>query len=147
MTGVQTCALPICPIDAAEENAYFYKCPGKSDQVYSTYGGAMYMAPAKPEDGAQLLGIHSGAQNDEKNSWWAMRMSDAHVQTVLAWANGGAVEDPPVDGGDEEEETETTETDKPDCTCEETDTTDAGGGGDEAEEEEGGGDIADQPKP
>ena len=101
-----------CTIDANEQNAYFYRCPGDGKTLASMLGSPFIAKGAKEGDAAQLLGIHITAQDDKQNSWWAMKLTDAHTQTILSWANGGEV--PPVEP--EVTDTGTTGT-TPACTC------------------------------
>ena len=109
-----------CTIDANEANAYFYRCPGKGSTVATMLGSSFFIKGAKEGDPGQLLGLHTGAQDDKQNSWWAMKLNDAHTQTIISWASGGEV-------APEEETKETEETEEvAECTCDQgTDTTDA----------------------
>jgi V8-like Glu-specific endopeptidase len=104
-----------CKIDASEENAWFYRCPGKGNTLYSMLGAPFFAKGKTEADGAQLLGIHISSQNDNKDSWWAIKLTQAHTETILGWANGGDA--PPEEVGEEETEEGTGET--AECTCEE----------------------------
>lgn len=114
-----------CNIDANEQNAYFYHCPGDGKTVFSMMGAPFFAKGAKPGDAGQLLGIHVSSQDDKQNSWWAMKLSDAHTQTILSWANGGEVQPDQPDTTDKTDTTTDQGTgDNPPCTC-----TDQGNGG------------------
>ncbi|MGH6856044.1 MAG: trypsin-like serine peptidase, partial [Aestuariivirga sp.] len=57
-----------CTIDANEENAYFYRCPGKGATVVTMLGAPFFIKGPKEGDAGQLLGIHTGSQDDKQNS-------------------------------------------------------------------------------
>ncbi len=107
-----------CAIDANQEHAYFYRCPGKGATVV-TMLGAPFFKKGKEGEGGQLLGIHTGSQDEQQNSWWAMKLNAAHTETILSWANGGEVaEEEEEEVSEEETEEEETE-EVAECTCEE----------------------------
>ncbi|MBI2717714.1 MAG: trypsin-like serine protease [Rhizobiales bacterium] len=103
-----------CSIDTSQENAYFYRCPGDGKTLVSMLGAPFFIKGAKEGDPGQLLGIHISSQDDKLESWWAMRLSETHTQTILSWANGGAAPPPdqPTDTG-----TDQGTGDNPQCTC------------------------------
>ncbi len=129
-----------CNIDGADDNAIFYKCPGDPKAVAAMLGSPIWFK-GKADDSWQIVGIHVTAQNDKMESWWAARLSKAHTETLIAWANSAdkkdtgtedqgtedQVTDDQTDTGtdeqvaEDEEETGTeqvTDT-KPTCTCDE----------------------------
>lgn len=114
-----------CTIDANQEHAYFYRCPGKGPTIITMVGSPAFIKGAKEGDPGQLIGIHTSSQDDKQNSWWAMKLNAAHTETILSWANGGEVaeEEPEEEEVAETEETEeTTEVvadETAECTCEE----------------------------
>lgn len=116
-----------CGVDAAEENAYFYRCPGEGKSLATMLGSPVWIK-GKADDAWQIVGIHVTSQDDKKNSWWAQRLTAAHTETILGWANSGTTtEEPPVDDEEdqvsEEEDgggtTEVSDGNGADCTCDE----------------------------
>ena len=128
-----------CAIDAAEENAIFYRCPGDA-KALSTMLGAPMWYKGKEDNEWQILGIHVTSQNDKQDSFWAARLNRAHTETIIAWAKSadnkdtGTEETDTEDTGtddqnaDDESDDEATDEDtgngddqvvdkKPDCTC------------------------------
>jgi V8-like Glu-specific endopeptidase len=143
MTGYPFAAVPAqtmwetrCNIDGADDNAIFYRCPGEPKAVAAMLGSPIWFK-GKTDDSWQIVGIHVTAQNDKMESWWAARLSKAHTETILAWANsadkkdtGTETEDEGTDDQvtdnqtDDTEDEEDTGTDqvtdtKPTCTCDE----------------------------
>ncbi|HUR42707.1 MAG TPA: hypothetical protein VMZ01_01275 [Aestuariivirga sp.] len=114
-----------CSIDADEANAYFYRCPGQGSTVATMLGGPFFLKGAKEGDAGQLLGLHTGPQDEKQNSWWAMKLNDTHTQTLISWANGGEVPPEP----EVTDETDEVADDTPACTC------DQGAGSTDGEEE------------
>ncbi len=108
-----------CNIDGADDNAIFYKCPGEPKAVAAMLGSPIWFK-GKADDSWQIVGIHVTAQNDKMESWWAARLSKAHTETILAWANDAGKKDT----GTEEEGTDDQVTDNQ--TDEETGTEDTG---------------------
>ena len=109
-----------CVIDANEENAYFYRCPGQGTTVITLLGAPLFKKGPKEGEAGQLLGIHTSSQDDKQNSWWAMKLNAAHTETILSWANGGEVAEEEPEEEVSEEETEEQETEEvAECTCEE----------------------------
>ena len=146
MTGYPFAVVPAqtmwetkCAVDGADANAIFYRCPGDGKAVAAMLGSPVWFN-GKTDDSWQIVGLHVTAQNDKMNSWWAARLSKAHTETILAWANGAdkkdtgteedegtddQVTDDQTDGGtddqvaDDDEDTGTdqvTDT-EPKCTC------------------------------
>jgi len=107
-----------CTIDANEENAYFYRCPGKGPTIITMVGSPAFIKGAKEGDLGQLIGIHTSSQDEKQDSWWAMKLNAAHTETTLSWANGGEVAEEEEEVAEEETEEEETE-EVADCICEE----------------------------
>ncbi len=105
-----------CPIDASEENGYFYHCPGDGKTLVSMLGAPFFAKGAKEGEAGQLLGIHISSQDDKQNSWWAMKLNEAHTQTILSWANEGTTP-PPEEPDVTDEGTDEGTGDNPPCTC------------------------------
>ena len=49
-----------CAIDSNEQNAYFYRCPGKGTTIATMLGSPFFIKGPKEGDAGQLLGIHTG---------------------------------------------------------------------------------------
>jgi V8-like Glu-specific endopeptidase len=105
----------LCQIDAAEPNFLFYRCPGQPAALETMTGSAIWYKGAA-DDAWQILAIHNYAQNDKKDSWWALRLNLANTQTIIAWIDAANKGGGDQTGGDEEGGTEKV-TDKQDCTC------------------------------
>ncbi|MFT3989428.1 trypsin-like serine peptidase [Aestuariivirga sp.] len=115
-----------CNIDSNEANAYFYHCPGKGSTLATMLGGPFFAKGAKEGDAGQLLGIHITSQNDQQDSWWALKLNAANTATILAWANGG--DTPPTTDDDGNNDDQTSDNgDNPQCTCDKGGGTDIGG--------------------
>ena len=105
-----------CAIDSAQQDAYFYHCPGDGKVLAGMCGAPVYAKGAKAGDSDQILGLHVSSQNDKQDSFWAMKLGDATTQTLLSWANEGKIppepqpETTPADQG-------TGSGDTPQCTC------------------------------
>lgn len=114
-----------CSIDSNEDNAYFYRCPGDGKTIVSMSGAPLYMTGNKPDDAAQLLGLHASSQNDKQDSFWAMKLNDVTTKTLLAWANNGnpPPETPPdnTDQGTGDQGNGDGGTTTPQCTCDQGD--------------------------
>ena len=99
MTGYPFAVVPAqtmwetrCGIDGADDNAIFYKCPGEPKALAAMLGSPIWFK-GKTDDSWQIAGIHVNAQNDKMDSWWAARLSKAHTETILAWANEAGKKD------------------------------------------------------
>lgn len=127
-----------CRIDAAEENAVFYRCPGSGDSLATMLGSPLWFK-GKEDNAWQVVGIHVTSQNDQKNSWWASRLNAAATETLIAWAKSAdqpdtqtdetddqtdevvdnGTDDDTADVEDEDADTDTEDVaDNPNCTCE-----------------------------
>lgn len=73
-----------CNMQAAEDNFLFYTCPGEGKVLAAMTGSPIWYKGATDADW-MVLGIHNFAQDDKKNSWWALRLNQANTETVLAW--------------------------------------------------------------
>jgi V8-like Glu-specific endopeptidase len=114
-----------CAIQGAEENAIFYRCPGDNNALAAMLGSLMWFK-GKADDAWQIVGIHITSQNEQKNSWWASRLSRAHTETILSWASAADQTDQGKDdqtdqGTDDQTNddngTDTAGPDNPPCTC------------------------------
>jgi len=104
-----------CDIDGAQDSAIFYRCPGDGKSLGTMLGSPIWFK-GKTDDSWQIVGIHVTSQNENINSWWAARLSAAHTETILGWANAGGQTD---DQGTDEQvsDEDTGNTDNPQCTC------------------------------
>lgn len=110
-----------CTIDSPEKDYVFYRCPGKGKQLGAMTGSPLWFK-GKADDAWQIVAIHNYAQDDKMNSWWALRLNETTMETMLSWiddANKGGNTD---NGGDNGGGTGGGTTDNgggnADCTCE-----------------------------
>ena len=80
----QTLWQTTCNIDSAEASFVFYRCPGQGKALAAMTGSPVWFKGAA-DDAWQIVAIHNFAQDDKKNSWWALRLSQATTETLLAW--------------------------------------------------------------
>lgn len=116
----------VCRIDAAEENAIFYKCPGNGDSLTAMLGAPLWFK-GKADNAWQIVGIHVAPQTNDKNSWWAARLNAAHTETILGWATSADKKDQGTDeedqgtdddvADDETDDDNVDVVDNPDCVC------------------------------
>ncbi len=89
-----------CPVDKAEENSIFYRCPGNGKSLAAMLGSPLWFK-GKADDAWQIVGIHVTSQDDSMKAWWASRLNPAATETLLAWAKAA---DQPDEGTDEPDE-------------------------------------------
>lgn len=117
-----------CRIDAAEENAVFYRCTGNGQSLATMLGSPMWYK-GKTDDSWKIVGIHITAQNDQMNSFWAARLNTAATETLLAWASG-ADQTRPDDGEEIADEEDVADDSVDDEFADEEDVADTGTGQD-----------------
>jgi V8-like Glu-specific endopeptidase len=115
-----------CGIDAAEENAVFYRCSGDGKALSAMLGSPMWYK-GKTDTDWKIVGIHITSQNDQMNSFWASRLNAATTETLIAWAKSADQTDTGTgtdDGGDNADDQDTGDDDVADngddntkCTC------------------------------
>jgi V8-like Glu-specific endopeptidase len=108
-----------CSVDASDADAFYYRCPGDGGTLATMLGSPFFLKGKAASDPAQLLGIHINAQNDKRDSWWALKLTDAHTQTILAWANGGEVApiEPDSSSTDDSDQSDGNGDGSASCTC------------------------------